>query len=163
MKAIVIVSSYHHKNTEKVAERMAGILNARIAAPNQIKPGELGEYDLVGFGSGIYDAMHHKKLLELADGLPQVNGISAFIFSTDGMPRALVKSNMLLDDKRHKDHTALREKLTAKGYKIVGEYGCAGFNTNSFLKLFGGINKGRPDEQDLIKAEAFARKLKDAV
>lgn len=37
-----------------------------------------------------------------------------------------------------KNHSMLREKLQSKGYMIVDEFSCAGFNTNSFLKLFGG-------------------------
>ena len=41
------------------------------------------------------------------------------------------------------------EKLESKGYKVVDEFQCKGFNTNSFLKLFGGMNKGRPNASDL--------------
>ncbi len=54
----------------------------------------------------------------------------------------------------------LRKKLQSKGYMIVDEFSCAGFNTNSFLKLFGGINKGRPNAEDLKHAEEFAQNLK---
>jgi hypothetical protein len=25
---------------------------------------------------------------------------------------------------------------------VIGEFGCAGWNTNSFLRFFGGLNKG---------------------
>jgi flavodoxin len=60
-----------------------------------------------------------------------------------------------------KIHTALREKLEAKGYIIVDEFNCHGFNTNSFLKLLGGMNKGKPNEEDLKEAEKFAQNLKD--
>ena len=58
------------------------------------------------------------------------------------------------------NHSALREKLQSKGYTIVDEFGCVGFNTNSFLKRFGGINKGRPNAEDLKNAEEFARGLR---
>jgi hypothetical protein len=44
---------------------------------------------------------------------------------------------------------------------IIDEFICAGFNTNSFLKLFGGINKGRPNVEDLRRAEEFALNLKE--
>lgn len=159
MKTIIILCSYHHKNTEKVAQRIAEVLGARIVSPQQINPQKLPDFDLIGLGSGIYDAKHHQKLLELADHLPSVNGKRVFLFSTDGMPRALVKDETMLADKMREDHKALREKLQAKGYTVTGEFGCAGFNTNSFLKLFGGINKGRPNENDLIQAADFARKL----
>jgi flavodoxin len=43
---------------------------------------------------------------------------------------------------------------------IVDEFNCAGFNTNSVLKLFGGMNKGRPNAEDLKDAEEFAQNLK---
>ena len=45
----------------------------------------------------------------------------------------------------------------SKGYTVTGEFNCPGFNTNSFLKYFGGLNKGRPDAGDLEAAAAFAR------
>lgn len=60
-----------------------------------------------------------------------------------------------------KSHSALREKLTSRGYAVIGEFSCAGHNTNSFLKLFGGLNKGRPNAEDLGDAEEFARTLKE--
>ena len=56
--------------------------------------------------------------------------------------------------------TRLREKLLSKGYMIVDEFSCAGFNTNSINKLFGGINRGRPNAEDLKDAEEFAQNLK---
>ena len=59
-----------------------------------------------------------------------------------------------------KDHSFLKEKLQSKGYIIVGDFQCRGFNTNSFMKFFGGMNKGRPNAEDLKNAEAFAMNLK---
>ena len=59
-----------------------------------------------------------------------------------------------------KNHSSLKEKLESKGYMIIDEFSCAGYNTNSFLKLIGGINKGRPNAKDLKNAEEFAQKLK---
>jgi len=38
-----------------------------------------------------------------------------------------------------------------------------GFNTNSFLTLFGGMNKGRSNALDLKHAEEFAQNLKQKV
>jgi hypothetical protein len=59
------------------------------------------------------------------------------------------------------NHAQIRAKLEAKGYTVIGEFGCAGWNTNSFLKSFGGLNKGRPDVGDIRNAEAFARQMKE--
>lgn len=151
MRSLLIVVSYHHKNTEKIASVFARVLEAQIRTPNQIHPEELQEYDLIGLGSGIYDAKHHTELLDLADRLPQVTNKKAFIFST---------SSHIGDDQVTKDHSILREKLQSKGYMIVDEFSCKGFNTNSFLRHFGGMNKGRPNAEDLEHAEEFATSLK---
>jgi flavodoxin len=155
MKSLVVVFSYHHKNTEKVANIIAKVIDAPVKSPHQVNPEELREYDLIGFGSGIYSAKHHESLLDLADKLPQVTGKKAFIFSTYGAPAAFAGREFV-----EHNHSQLREKLKAKGYTVIGEFGCAGWNTNSFLKYFGGLNKGRPDAEDLKNAEAFARDLK---
>jgi len=153
-RSLLVLLSYHHKNTEKVANVFAKVLDAPIRMPQELVPEEIGGYDLVGFGSGIYDGMHHKGLLEFADKLPEANGKKAFLFST---------SAIVGEDKVAKDHAALREKLRSKGYDIVDEFACKGFNTNSFLKLFGGINKGRPNAEDLESAKRFAIRMRGDV
>jgi flavodoxin len=164
MKSLLVLFSYHHNNTEKIANVFAKVLDAEIKTPQQIDPEELQEYSLVGFGSGIYGAKHHEYLLDLADKLPQVTNKKAFIFSTSGMTG---------ETKIAEDHSPLREKLQSKGYTIVDEFQCVGFDTNTdfnsgiilsavsgFVKLIGGINKGRPNAEDLKHAEEFAQNLK---
>jgi flavodoxin len=157
MKSLLVLCSYHHKNTEKIARVFARVLDARIRTPRQIDPDELQEHSLIGFGSGIYGGKHHKALLDLADKLPQVTNRKAFIFSTCGVPVIGMTEEVVVEN-----HSLLREKLQSKGYIIVDEFSCVGFNTNSFLKLFGGINKGRPNAEDLKRAEEFAQNLKRA-
>ena len=154
VKSLLVVFSYHHKNTEKMAQVFAKVLDAEIKTPEQVTPEELQEYDLVGFGSGIYSEKHHESLLSLADSLPQVTDRKAFIFSTGGAPERFWNEAYVA-----KNHSALREKLQSRGYVVVDEFSCPGFNTNSFLTLFGGINKGRPNAEDLRHAEEFARNL----
>jgi flavodoxin len=147
----MVLFSYHHKNTEKIAKVFAKVLDAQIKTPHQTNPEELQEYSLIGFGSGIYGEKHHESLLDLADKLQPVTSKKAFIFSTSAiMGKAKVAQ----------DHSLLREKLQSKGYTIVDEFACKGFNTNSFLKYFGGMNKGRPNAEDLKHAEEFAQNLK---
>jgi hypothetical protein len=93
-------------------------------------------------------------LFDLVDRLPQVSSKKAFVFSTCGIPAIGLTEEVVAQN-----HSRLREKLQSKGFAIVDEFGCVGLNTNSFLKLFGGIDKGRPNAQDLEQAEAFAQKL----
>lgn len=163
VKSLIVLYSYHHNNTQKIAQVIAKVLDAQIVNPNEIDPEELQEYDLVGFGSGIYGDKHHRSLLELADKLPQVFNKKAFLFSTSGMSG---------EEKTARDHLPLRERLEHKGYTIVDEFNCRGFDTNTsfesgillsivswFVQLIGGINKGRPNSQDLRDAEMFAESL----
>ena len=158
VRSLVVVFSYHHNNTEKIAHVIANVLGAPVKTPQQVNPDEIREYDLTGFGSGIYGATFDASLLDLADKLPQVVGKGAFIFSTYGAPAFIANREFV-----EKNHQQIREKLKAKGYTVIGEFGCAGWNTNSFLKYFGGLNKGRPDADDLRHAEEFAREMKEKV
>lgn len=113
-KSLLVLYSYHHHNTEKIAKVFVEVLDAEIRTPKQINPNNIIDYDLVGFGLGIYRYKHHKTLLNLADSLPQVEGKKAFIFSTSGarMGSGMVK----ITSKFHDD---LRGKLQSKGYVIV--------------------------------------------
>jgi flavodoxin len=147
IKSLIVVYSYHHNNTARIAQVFAEVLNARIKTPDQVMPDELQQYDLIGFGSGIDSGKHYKPILELADRLSKVNNQRGFIFSTSAIQGVA---------KVEKDHSLLRGKLTSKGYLIVDEFSCKGFNTNNFLKYFGGMNKGRPNSEDLKHAEEFA-------
>jgi flavodoxin len=149
MKSLIILYSYHHKNTQKIAEAMAKVLDAQLKTPEQIKPDELQQYDLIGFGSGIYAGRHHRTLRKFADELPKVDNKKAFIFSTCANTKNAPKY-----------HSLLREELKSKGYSIAGEFNCAGLNTWGPFKIIGGTKKGRPNSDDLKLAEEFARTLK---
>ena len=155
LRSLVVVFSYHHNNTEKIAHACANILGAEVKKSQQVKPEEIVDYDLVGFGSGIYSATFDPSLLDLADRLPQGGKQKVFLFSTYGAP-AFIANRAFIE----KNHQQMREKLQAKGYTVIGEFGCAGWNTNSFLKYFGGLNKGRPNTDDMKNAETFARDMK---
>jgi flavodoxin len=187
-KTLIICESYHHGNTLKIAEVIAKELNAenfakfseepfenslnntkkvnysnfsaQIKKSSEVNIKELDKYDLIGFGSGIYDDMHHLKILSLVDKLPKGNGKKTFIFSTSGVPVAIL-GNKFLNNYSVKAHATLKNKLESKGYIVLGEFICPGFNTNVFLKYFGGLNKKRPNLKDFEKAKEFASKIKE--
>ena len=46
--------------------------------------------------------------------------------------------------------------LIKKGFKIIGEYSCLGFDT---VLTREGINKERPDKQDLENTERFIESI----
>ena len=149
MNSLIILFSYHHNNTEKIAQVISTALGAEIKTPDQTDPNSLSNYDLVGFGSGIYFGKNHKVLLAFADKLPRVENKKAYIFSTSGQTENMANF-----------HRKLREKLQSKGYAIVSEFNCAGFDSYGLTKIVGGIKKGRPNEDDLKQAESFAQNLK---
>jgi flavodoxin len=154
MKSLLVVYSYHHNNTGKVADVMARVLDSQVRTPQQTDLGELLDYDLIGFGSGIDSDKHYQPLLDFADKLPQLADKNVVIFSTSGITG---------EEKRVKDHSALRGILQGKGCRVVGEFQCRGFNTNSFLGFFGGMNKGRPNAEDLKRAADFAQDIKQSL
>jgi flavodoxin len=149
MKTLIICFSYHHKNTEKIASVFAKILDAQVKAPNEVNPNELSDFDLVGFGSGISFGKHYKDILAFADKLTKITDKKAFIFSTSGQA-----------NNGPKFHKKLRDSLRSKGFNIIGEFNCTGFDTYGALKIFGGIQKEHPNEDDLKQAETFALSLK---
>jgi flavodoxin len=146
--------SVHHGNTERVAVTMAKILDADLVQVNQVDTNMLERYDLIGFGSGIYFGKHHESLLDFVDKLPVVKNRKAFIFSTSGLRKIPFV---------HDFDKPLRKKLQRKGFDITGEFSCRGLDTYRATKPVGGINKGRPDANDVKQAEDFARGLKDSL
>jgi menaquinone-dependent protoporphyrinogen IX oxidase len=100
-KCLIIVHSYHHNNTAKIADVFAKVLHAPVKRIDQVTLAELEDYDLIGFGAGIDSGRHYKELLDLADQLPEVCKKSCFIFST---------SAIIGEDKVAKDHSALSSK-----------------------------------------------------
>lgn len=142
-----LVESVHHGNTAKVAESIASVLRADIAVPEAVPYTALADYSLVGFGSGVYYGQMHPALLEWVRGLPDspMAGTPAFIFSTSGLPFLA------------RLWTApLRRLLARKGFHIVGEFSCRGFDTWGPLWLTGGLNRKHPDAHDLERARRFA-------
>jgi len=158
-KVLMILAASSAGSTAKVAGAIAEELGAQVVSPGQANAARFGDFTLIGFGSGIFNGEHHAALLALADELPPAPHAKAFLFSTCGIPARFARPEVLADYSS-RNHAALREKLRAKGYEIVGEFGCPGFNDNKFLKLFGGFNRGRPNAADLGSARSFAKGLK---
>jgi flavodoxin len=153
LKALIIYISVHHGNTEKVAKVMANILDATLLQVKQADANMLEQYDLIGFGSGIYFGKHHESLLDFVDKLPVLTNKKAFIFSTSGLRKIPFV---------HKFDKPLRKKLQRKGFDIIDEFSCRGLDTYRATKLVGGVNKGRPNADDLRQAEDFASGLKNS-
>ena len=146
MRVIIIYHSEHHGNTRKLADVISEELEATTVPSEQAQRLDIGEYDLVGFGSGIYYGDFHKLMYKFLSHLPQQHGKKAFLFSTTG-------SKAYSERAHNKFAVSLREK----GFDIAGEYSCPGFDTALSAE---GINKGHPTADELKQAREFATGLK---
>ncbi len=151
MDAVIFYVSVHQGNTRQVARAMAGPLGAKLVDIQSDEVANIDDYDLLGFGSGIYYGKHHKLLLNFVSELPAAKGKKSFIFSTSGMRKIPLVHNF---------SRRLRKKLEEKKFEIKGEFSCRGYDTYSLLKHIGDINKNHPNKKDLQKAENFAKNLK---
>lgn len=120
---------------------MAEKINADILKAADVNLNKFEEYDIVGFGSGVYNGKLHKELSEILSKLSQQDDKKAFIFSTTG---SKTYSSMA--------HERFRPMLEEKGFEIIGEFSCLGFDTALTKE---GINKDRPNKQDIKDAEDF--------
>ncbi len=147
---LILCKSIHHGSTAKVAEAMRGVLGARIAAPEEVPYASLADCSLVGFGSGVYYGGMHPALVEWLRGLPDAAAITipAFLFTTSGLP-FLAKAWA----------APLRRLLARKGFDVLGEFACRGFDTWGPLWLTGGLNRDHPDKRDLERARLFADEI----
>ncbi len=150
LKATIVCSNKYKGNTMKIALAMASVLDAEVVEPKDAEVSAVVESDLAGFGSGIFFGKHEESLLAFVDTLPNLEK-NVFVFSTRGR-------NSFFEATYHK---LLKEKLTQKGYKVIGEYSCRGFTDYyKIFKIFGGVNKVHPTEKEIEKAKAFALRLK---
>jgi len=147
MKTLIICDSSHHGNTWQVAEVMGEVLNAQIETSSGVLPWQLKEFDLVGFGSGIYFGRHAATLRKLAGSLP-LEPRRVFVFSTAGLPTL---SRFF--------HGSLVRSLQRRGCEVIDQFSCAGWDTVGPLAWVGGLNRHRPNRQDLEAARAFAQRL----
>ncbi len=150
MKAIIVCTSSSHGNTRKVADAIGDVLGAKVVDPGEISPVELAEYDLVGFGSGVYFMALDKRLRAFVDAVPEGQGREVFVFATSGMSEPSFRPYL----------RNLGDQLTGKGYELVGGFACRGLDTMGPLALIGGLNKGRPNVEDLTSARGFAEQLR---
>ena len=146
MKVLIVYESVHRGNTEKIAKVIGEQMGGDVFRVDDIDVSILSDYDILGFGSGIYYGRHHKSLLEFLDDIDKL-GKNTFIFST----RSITPPSIA--------HRALRKKLESKNAHILGEFSCKGENLAGPFKVVGGIYKGRPNDKDVERAISFAESI----
>lgn len=147
MKAIIIYVSTYQGNTLKVAQNMAKELSASLVTTLEAENIDLSDYDLIGLGSGINFAQHHRELISFVES-HEFKNRNVFIFSTRCRPFL------------GKYHRALKRILSDKGGNLIGEFSCKGFDRTGPWVAINGYNKARPNENDLFKAKLFVGEMK---
>lgn len=150
MKIIIIYASFHHLNTYKIAKVISKELNSKIFSFQEVEIDEIMKADLIGFGSGVYFSYFHKGLINLIKSLNDIKNKKTFIFSTSGL-----KKNIFFN----RSHKHFKKILESKNFKVIDEFTCLAYDNYGFLKIVGGINRGRPNNFDLKKVKNFAINL----
>lgn len=141
MKTAIIYYSKHHGNTKKLIDAIAAQHDVTAIDATEVKTADLTGFDMVGFASGIYYSKFHKSVLEFAQqNLP--DGKPVFFLYTYGAEKQGYTK-------------AISDAVATHNAKIIGEYGCFGFNTFGPFKLIGGIAKGHPTADELDGAVKF--------
>ena len=145
MKTAIVYYSKHHGNTKKLLDAIAGDHEVTLIDVTENPTTDLSTYDRIGFASGIYYSKFQKALLKYAEEhMPE--GKETFFIYTYGAEK--------------KGYTnAIREAVSKHNAKVLGVFGCFGFNTFGPFKLIGGIAKGHPDNNDLNNALRFYEAL----
>lgn len=142
MKILLIVKSKHNDNTLKIAEAMSEVAPVTVTELENAQFYKLNEYDIIGFGSGIYYGKHDVQLLKFVESLDN-KAIYTFVFSTSGSARF---------DKNNKK---LIKLLESRSKVVLGSFGCLGFDKFFLFAICGGINKGHPTIDDFDAAQNF--------
>ena len=143
MKTVIICESTHHGNTRKLAEAIREKFPVEVL--DLAEAGDLAAYDRIGFAAGIAFGKFYPALEKFAaQRLPE--GKDVFLLYTCG--RASGR------------YTASMEKIAAeRGCRVLGRYGCRGFDTFGPFKLVGGINKHHPTQEEIAGAVRFYETL----
>ncbi len=146
MNILLVVESKHLGNTLKIAESMAEVAPITIVDTKKAQELDMKDFDIVGFGSGIYAGKHDKRILKFAQGLSD-NEAYTFVISTSGGED--------YDD----NNKALISILKKKNKTVLGVFSCKALDKFFILRFTGGLNKGLPNENDYKNAQTFIQNV----
>ena len=145
MKILVIIHSKHRKNTLKLAQAMAEAIPLTVCNVENAEGIDLMQYDIVGFGSGIYGGKISGKLFKfIASHIEDLGNVFVFTTSGKGNPEY---------------NRELEAYLNGKCKNVLGSFACKGFCKWFIFALVGGIAKGHPDGDDFSAAQDFIVKV----
>ena len=142
---VIVYASKHHGNTKKLLEAIAEQEDVELLDIAENEQYDLSDYDRIGIASDIAYGKYYPQMLKfLENNLPCDK--DAFYIHTAGDPR--------------ENHADSAKKIAEeKNCRCLGVFYCKGFDTFGLFKLVGGINKNRPNTEDMEQAVQFYRGL----
>lgn len=140
MKTVIIYSSHHHGNTEKVVRHLTEKFTLDLVNAEKTRDVDLNSYDLVGFASGMDFGKFYPAVTDYASRLRP--GQALFAIYTCAK-----------DNKKYGEQ--IRQIAEQTHCRFLGKFGCKGYNTYGPWQLIGGMNKNHPNEAELANADAF--------
>lgn len=144
-KTAIIYYSKHHGNTKKLLDAIASANDVTLIDVTNNPPASLEDYDRIGWASGIYYSKFHKTLLTYANEHMPDNKETFFIYTYGAEKNGYT--------------AAISDAVKTHNARIIGQFGCFGFNTFGPFKLIGGIAKGHPDMNDIDNVLKFYKQL----
>lgn len=149
MKILILYHSYYKNNTEKIAQKFSQITACDLINVQNIKEVNINidEYNLIGFGSGVYRESLSPKIFRLVDKL-DLRGKNVFVFSTSGIGMKFYNNRLF-------------KLLKSKEAIIQGSFACKGsfiakeFTNIKIFNIMSRLSQGHPNDKDLKDAERF--------
>lgn len=141
MKIAIVYASRHQGNTRRLVEGIGEKLDVTLFDAEVYKYGDLSEYDLIGFASGIDFGRFYDPVIQfLKENLPDHRKVF-YLYTCARVNDRFVGS--------------IQEEAAKKGAVSLGTYGCRGYNTYGPWKLIGGMNRNHPDRAEIEAAVEF--------
>lgn len=141
MKVLIIYKSMHHQNTYRLVKHLHDKYGYDLINVDEINDStNFDEYIYIGIASGIYGFEFSKEITELIKK-GKIKNKKMFILYTSAMDKDSFSKNII--------------KEVSKENELKGVYHTKGFCTFAFFKWFGGVNKNRPNENDLATLDLF--------
>lgn len=152
LKTIILYRSKHHGNTKQLVDAVAAahpeidVIDVSTLGKHEYP--DLSPYHIIAFASGIYYGKYDKDIRRIAQECLR-DGDNVIGFITYG-------------GNEKYNGSELSGICRLKFANLLSVYGCPGLDTYGPFKLVGGMNKGRPNAEDIAGAvEFYDRIVKD--
>lgn len=139
---LIIYYSKHQNNTLKLCQNLKDKYNFDMVNVNDVSHDLIRQYQTICFASGIYGFSFPKEIKDFITN-ENLNNKNVFIIYTcasnyHGYDRPIIKRINMFDNVTY-----------------LGTYSCLGYTTYGPFKLFNGIHKQRPNNDDILNCFKF--------